>query len=211
MSKLFIHKQYIAEFIKLICVCLLLTFTLAAQQERVPRDPVRIIDAATGQTISEVLILPVYKSGSGVAVYMPEYKNMEKKHRYLKNPFIYKAGEKLEVKKPPTFVGLPLLVVAIGKTWEVDGLIVIGKGYAPFFWETLWSGEDYNMNVIRTVKLTPLSETNWKTFEEKSLKPLTSGAEKANTDCKLAQLTENCPIDVNFNKKMKKIVQKFLQ
>jgi hypothetical protein len=210
MRKLFVHKIYDAKFIKLICVCSLLTFTVAAQQERVPRDPIRIIDAATGQTIPEALILPVYKSGSGVAVTMPEYKSMEKNHRYLKNPFIYKAGEKLEVKRPPTFIGLPLLVVAIGKTWDVDGLIVVAKGYAPFYWETLWSGEDYNMNVIRTVKLTPVTEVDWKTFEE-SLKPLASGTEKANIGCNLATLTNYCPIDVNFSKKMKKTVQKFLK
>jgi hypothetical protein len=210
MRKLFFHKIFEANFIKLVCVCLLFAFTTAAQQERVPRNPVRVIDAATGQTIPEVLILPVYKSGSGVAVTMPEYKGVEKKHRYLKNPFVYKAGEKLEVKKPPVFVGVPLLFVAIGKTWEVDGLIVVAKGYAPFFWETLWSGEDYNINVIRTVKLKPISEVDWKTFEEENLKPLAVGTEKANIGCKLVAFPDSCPVEVNFSKRMKKTVGKFL-
>ena len=128
-----------------------------AQRSKIPKEPVQIVDAATGSIIPEVLIIPRYYSASGVIMLSPKLTGAVPTVRlYLKHPFIYKTGEQFIVKKPMFFKGLPLLFVFAGQFKDIQGVLVVAKGYRPLWTDDLWG------NLLddepRKMKLTPVSD-----------------------------------------------------
>ncbi len=63
-----------------------------AQHKKVPEEPFQVVDASTGKTIPEILVIPRYVSGTGVFI-APEGPASSTKHIYLDNPFVYRTGE----------------------------------------------------------------------------------------------------------------------
>jgi hypothetical protein len=180
-----------------------------AQHTKVPKEPFQVIDASTGKTIPEILVIPLYSSYKGVFV-PPEGPSKTTVRIYLDNPFVYRTGEPFVVKQPRVFTGLPLIFVFIGKGTDLNGILVIASGYRPVWTDDLWwypGNPDYE----RKLWLYPISDSEWSQLSEKELSPFLKGASRIHDNCQMWDLPEHCNLKIQFDKKERELVRSFLQ
>jgi len=206
------------KFLTATVVCLLLLTVVSgdcfserarAQHIKVPKEPFKIVDASTGKTIPEILVIPFYSSYKGVFI-APEGPSKATVHHYLKDPFIYRTGEPFVIKQPRVFIGLPLAIVFIGKGTDLNGVLVIAPGYRPLWTDNLWSYSG-NSRYERKFQLTPVSDKEWSLLLEKELSPFVKGASRINDNCQLWGDPEKCSLEIKYNKKERELVYSFLQ
>ena len=181
----------------------------SAQHVKVPREPFQVVDASTGKTIPEILVIPLYSSYKGIFI-APEGPSRAITRTYLDNPFVYRAGEPFIVKQPRVFTGLPLLFVFIGKGRDLNGILVIAPGYRPLWTDDLWwypGNPDYERKLL----LTPVSDNEWQLLLEKELSPFLKSASRINDNCRMWDLTERCDLKIRYGKKKRELVRSFLQ
>lgn len=202
--------------VALVCSLLLVVLSLdcppgraRAQHAKVPKEPFKVVDAVTGKTIPEILVLPLYSSYKGVFI-PPEGPSKATERLYLDHPFVYRTGQPFVVKKPLAFIGLPLLLVFIGKGRDLDGVLVLAPGYRPLWTDDLWWYPD-NPNDERKLRLTPISDEEWSQVLEKELSPFLEGASRIKENCQLWELDPKCTVNVEYNKKERELVRSFLQ
>lgn len=180
-----------------------------AQHKRIPKEPFQIVDASSGKIVPEVLIIPMYYSASGVYTASPKTTGaMPVVKQYLKHPFLYKTSEQFLVKKPMFFKGLPLLFVFIGQFKDIQGVLVIAKGYRPLWTDDLWTETSYNRE--RKMKLTPISNEEWSSLLKNELNPLVKGDSQITSGCKMWDFPAECALKIDFKKKEKEMVSSFL-
>ena len=180
-----------------------------AQQRRAVKEPFQITDSSTGKPIQEVLVMPLYSSVSGVFI-APEGPSKSSVSYYLKNPFVYRAGEKFLPKKPPVFTGLPLFPVLIGKGRETEGVLFVASGYHPYWYNDLW-WYPKNSDDKRKIALTPISDDDWMKLSKNQLNFLFNDDSYTNKSCQMWNLSEPCKIEVNYAKKERETVRAFLE
>lgn len=180
-----------------------------AQHKKIPKEPVQIVDASNGKVISEALIIPKYYSANGIYIASPEPSGMVPRVRqYLKYPFVYKTGEQFLVKKPMFFKGLPLLLVFVGQFKDIEGIMVLAKGYRPLWTDDLWGSSLDNQP--RKLTLTPISDEEWAKLLKNELNPLVKGDEKITSGCKIWDYEADCELNVDFKKKERELIRSFL-
>ena len=180
-----------------------------AQHTKVPKEPFQIVDASTGKTIPEILVIPLYSSYKGIFI-APEGPSKAIVRSYLDNPFVYRTGEPFRVKQPRVFTGLPLLFVFIGAGKDLEGILVIAPGYRPLWTNDLWWYPG-NPTDERKLSLTSVSDNEWSQLLEKELSPFLKGASRINDNCDMWTLPERCKLKVQYNKKERELVRSFLQ
>ena len=181
----------------------------SAQHKKVPKEPFQIVDASTGKTIPEVLVIPLYSSYKGVFI-APEGPSRAIVHDYLDNPFVYRSGEPFNIKQPRVFTGLPLLFVFVGEGKDLGGILVIGKGYRPLWTDYLWCCP-WDPKYKRELQLSPISESQWSKLLEKELGPLLKNDSTIRDNCEMWDLKQPCDLDIRYNKKERELVRSFLQ
>jgi hypothetical protein len=177
-----------------------------AQHIKVPKEPFQVLDASTGKTVSEVLVIPLYSSYKGVFI-APEGPSKATVHIYLDSPFVYHAGEPFVIKQPRVFTGLPLILIFIGEGNDLDGILVIAPGYRPLWTEDLW----WYPGLERMLQLNPIPDREWSLLLERELSPFLKGASRINDNCQMWDLPERCNLKVRYSKKERELVRSFLQ
>ena len=180
-----------------------------AQHKKVPDEPFQVVDAISGKTIPEILVIPLYSSAKGVFI-APEGPSKFTLRIYLDNPFVYSTGEHFVIKQPRVFNGLPLLQVFIGKLTDLEGILVIAPGYRPLWTNDLWwypGHPDYE----RKLTLYPISAAQWSQLSRQELSPFLKGQSRIKDNCKIWNLRERCNLKIRFDKKERELVRSFLQ
>ena len=180
-----------------------------AQHNKVPKEPFQVVDASTGETISEILAIPLYYYYAGIFI-APEGPSWARSHAYLDHPFIYRSGEPFRIKQPRVFTGLPLVQVFIGQGRDLEGMLVVAPGYRPLWTNDLWCCP-YDKNYERKLTLTPLSNEEWLRILQTDLRPFLNGAERIRDNCQLWNLDEKCNLKLKYDKKERNLMQSFLQ
>jgi hypothetical protein len=180
-----------------------------AQHKKVPKEPFQVVDASTGKTIPEILVIPRYSSSIGIFI-APEGPSKGSVRHYLNSPFVYRTGEPFIIKQPKVFTGAPLLFVLIGKAKDLDGILVIAPGYRPLWTDDLWWYPGYP-SYERKLQLVPISNNEWSLLLEQELSPLVKGAPRINENCQLWGLPEKCTLGIDYGKKARELVRSFLQ
>lgn len=181
----------------------------SAQKKRVPEEPFQVVDASTGKTIPEILVIPLYSSYKGVFI-PPEGPSKASVSNYLDNPFVYRTGEPFKVKQPRVFTGLPLLFVFIGEGRDLEGVLVIAPKYRPLWTDDLWWYQ-WNPSYERKLELYPVSDSEWLQLLENELSPLLKGASSINGNCRMWGLPEDCDLKIRYGKKKRDLVRTFLR
>jgi hypothetical protein len=180
-----------------------------AQHKKIPKEPFQIVDASNGKNVSEVLVIPRYFSANGILIVSPEVTGATPAVRqYLKHPFIYKTGQQFLIKKPMFFKGLPLLFVFIGQFKDIEGVLVVAKGYRPLWTDDLWAETRYNEE--RKITLDPISDEEWAMILKNDLNPLVKGDSLITSGCQIWDFEADCALKVDFKKKEKEMVSSFL-
>lgn len=203
-------KKFIYLIILTIVILNFLNISGEAQQRRATKEPFQIIDASTGKTISEVLIIPIYSSASGIFVAPEGPSKINSINHFSNNPFVYRSGEPFRPKRPQFFSGLPLFPVFIGKSREIEGIVVIAPRYRPLWFEDLWWYPKFAGDK-RLMQLTQISDDEWSLLLKKELSPLVSGAPRTNENCQIWHITGKCALDFDYNKKERDLVRSFIQ
>ena len=177
-----------------------------AQHSKVPNDPIQAVDAATGQTIPRVLIIPRYDCYAGVFI-APEGPAFSKNHAYLDHPFVYRSGDPFIIKQPRVFTGLPLLMVYIGQGSDLDGILAVAPGYRPLWTQDLWGLR----NQERKLSLLPVPNDEWLRILQTDLKPFLNGASHIRDNCPMWNLDKKCDLKLKYDKKERHLVTSFLQ
>jgi hypothetical protein len=114
-------------------------------------EPVRFVDATSGQTLSEVLVIPRYTSYSGIALWGAGHGPSAGTDKiYVAHPFRYRDGDRFTPDEPKTFaLGGPGVVWILSGT-TVDGVVIVAPGYAPVWVDNFWGDQ-------RHWELAPLS------------------------------------------------------
>jgi hypothetical protein len=180
-----------------------------AQHTKVPEEPFQVVDAPTGKTIPEILVIPLYSSYKGIFI-PPEGPSKATVRLYLDNPFVYRTGQPFIIKQPRAFTGLPLLFVFIGEGRDLDGILVIAPGYHPLWTDDLWWYPG-NPSYERKLQLTPISDNEWSLLLENELSPFVKGASRINDNCQMWNLPEHCNLKIKYDKKERQLARSFLQ
>jgi hypothetical protein len=186
-----------------------LSIRARAQHTKVPKEPFKVVDAFTGKTIPEILVIPRYSSGIGVFI-APEGPAKSTNCIYLDNPFVYRTGEPFVITQPSVFTGLPLLFVFIGEVRDLEGILVVTPGYRPLWTDDLWWYPGYP-DYKRKLRLTPISDSQWSRLLEKELSPFVNDASRINDDCQIWNLPEHCNLTIQYDEEERKRVRSFLQ
>lgn len=201
---------------KITCTMLLALSTLAvlhertmAQHTKVPKEPFQVVDASTGKSIPEILVIPVYSSYKGIFI-VPEGPSKATVRTYLDNPFVYRTGEPFLIKQPRVFTGLPLLFVFIGKGTDLDGMLVIARGYRPLWTDDLWWYPG-NPGYERKLTLYPISNDEWSQISRQDLSFSGKGTAHKKNNCEIWSLPEPCKVKSRFDKEERELVRSFLQ
>lgn len=181
-----------------------------AQQRRVKKDPIQITDVLTGASIEKVLVLPLYSSASGVFI-APEGPAKGSVGYYLKNPFIYRAGEPFLPNRPPIFTGLPLFMVFVGKARETRGMMFIAPGYRPYLYDDLfWYAKTSDDK--RSVQMMPFSNDEEQTqLLKANLSFLFDKNIQTSENCAMWKIEDTCELEINYDKKDRKMINDFLK
>jgi hypothetical protein len=180
------------------------TDSAEAQHVKVPEDPVQFVDAVTGETISEVLVMPRYSSSEGMFI-APEGPSKAIVRNYLDNPFVYRAGAPFKIRKPCAFVGLPLLMVFIGQVKDLDGILVVARDYSPLWTDDLW----WPPGQQRKLKLSPIPHERWLPLMKSDLYPVLNSP-RLRENCEIWQIGERCDLKIKYDKKERELVRSFL-
>jgi len=175
-----------------------------AQRKKVPEDPVQFVDAVTGETVSEVLVMPRYSVYRGVFI-APEGPSKAIVRNYLDHPFVYRAGTSFKVKHPRVFVGLPLLMVFIGEGRDLDGVLVLARDYYPLWTDDLW----WPPGKQRKLKLSPIPHERWLPLMKSDVYPLLNSS-RLKQNCDIWQVGERCDFKIEYDKKERELVRSFL-
>lgn len=181
------------------------TESAKAQHIKVPEDRVQFVDAVTGKTISEVLVMPRYSLAKGVFI-APEGPRKAVVSNYLDHPFVYRDGEPFKIKQPLRFVGLPLIPVFIGQIKDLDGILVIARDYFPLWTEDLWRPAGQQ----RKMKLSPIPHERWLELMKSDLDPVMKKTSRLRENCELWQIGNRCDLKIKYDKKEREVVRSFL-
>ncbi len=203
MRSLILRTKCIATF--LISIVGLHAELVEAQHIKVPEDPIQVVDAVTGETIPEILVMPLYSSYKGVFI-APEGPSRAVAQNYLDNPFVYRAGEPFKVKQPRVFVGLPLLFIFIGKGKDLDGILVIARNYYPLWTDDLWMPPGHK----RKLRLSPIPHERWLQLMKSDLNPVLNNSSRLRENCEIWQIPERCDLKIKYDKKERELVRSFL-
>jgi hypothetical protein len=177
-----------------------------AQQSKIPKEPLQVIDASTEKLIPELLVIPRYSSFKGTSTLLGEGPERGTVRDYLAKPFVYRTGDPFILKRPKS-TGLSLGPFAfIGKGRSMYGVLIIAPGYRPLWFTSLWS-----VGSKRKFKLSPISDNKWSLLLGKALSPLTKDAPLISDDCSFWDLPAPCTLKINYNKKERALVRSFLQ
>ena len=182
------------------------TESAKGQHTKVPEDPVQFVDAVSGDTISEVLVMPRFSTYKGVFIAPEGPSRVISSRGYLDSPFLYRAGEPFKVSQPRVFVGLPLLMVLVGQVNDLDGVLVVGHDYFPLWTDDLW----WRRSQQRKLKLTPIPHDRWSLLMKSDLGPLLNNGSRLRGDCELWQIAERCNLKIKYDNKERKLVRSFL-
>ena len=79
-----------------------------AQQSKIPKEPLQVVDASTGKVIPEILLIPRYSSFKGTSTLLGEGPGRGSDRAYLAKPFVYRTGTPFTLKLPKsTGFGIP--------------------------------------------------------------------------------------------------------
>jgi len=177
----------------------------SAQQRKVPKEPLQVIDASTGKLIPELLLIPRYSSFKGTSTLLGEGPGGGTDLDYLATPFVYRTGTPFILKLPKsTGIGLPGLIF-MGKGRSIQGVLVIAPRYRPLWFTSLWS-----VGSERKLQLTLISDNQWSLLLEKTLSPLAQDVRRINDECSFWDLPTPCTLETRYNKKERELVRSFL-
>lgn len=99
------------------------------------RAPVDLCDAQTGEAISEALLVPVYKSTSGLGA--GDTQVMAWTHLYLAEPYVHHSGRPFQSTQPTAvalvgyvWIDMAPRSLALGTVW-LEGVLAIAPGHKP--------------------------------------------------------------------------------
>ena len=183
----------------------LLAASAMAQQRSIPKEPLQVVDADTGESIPELLLVPRYSSGKGISTLLGEGPSWGWGHDYLARPFIYRPGTPFILKRPKSIgIAVPYLF-AIGKGRSLYGVLLIAPGYQPRWLTSLSS-----VGSERKIKLTPISADEWTSLREKMLSRL-QDLNPINDDCSFWSVPTPCSLEIHYNKKERELVRSFVR
>jgi hypothetical protein len=175
-------------------------------QQKISKEPVQVVDAATGKLIPELLVIPRYSSFKGVSTLFGEGPGRGVNRDYLAKPFVYHTKDPFKPKQPKVVgVFIPGLIFT-GKGVSLEGVLVIAPGYRPRWFTSLWEA-----GAERKLQLTPMSVDESSALLGEKLSPLERGARRVNDDCSFWDLPTPCDLEIRFNKKERELVRSFLQ
>jgi hypothetical protein len=183
-----------------------------AQKKKIPKNPFKFRDAVTGKPITEVLVLPRYRSAKGIFL-APEGPAKATHRNYLDQPFVYRTGAQF-ILKASEMRGLPLYPVFIGEGADIEGIMIVAPRYRPMWFDDLWRLRDiWNTRDIRDLRLTPIRDKEWSALWEKNLNPLTDESVLTVADFQFWRLYEAEPgsLYVDYDKDERQLVRGFLQ
>jgi hypothetical protein len=181
-----------------------LAVSVRAQQRKIPKAPLLIVDASTRELIPEVLLLPRYSSFRGTSTLLGEGPGCGSNRSYLAKPFVYRSGTSFRLKLPrsPGFVLPGLLFIGTGKS--LYGVLVVARGYRPLWFTSLWS-----VGSERTIKLTRISNEEWTSLLGETLGPLEKDVTRIEDNCSFWGEPSPCSLGVHLKKKEREVVRKF--
>ena len=183
----------------------LLAASVMGQQKSIPKEPLQVVDASTGQLIPELLLVPRYGSGKGISTLLGEGPSWGVGHDYLAKPFIYRSGTPFILKRPKS-IGLAVpYLFAIGKGRSLYGVLLVARGYQPRWFTSLSS-----VGSERKIKLTPVSDDEWSSLLEKTLSCL-EDVTLIKDDCSFWDVPTPCSLEIHYNKKERELVRAFLR
>jgi len=180
--------------------------SVRAQQSKIPKEPLQVVDASTGKLIPELLLIPRYSSFKGVSTLLGEGPGRGSDNFYLAKPFVYRTGTPfiLKLPKSPGF-GLPGLLF-IGKGRSLEGVLLIAPGYRPLWFAGLWS-----VGSERRVQLTPISTSEWSLLLEQTLSRLEKESARIDDNCSFWDTPSPCSLEIHYSKKERELVHSFLE
>jgi hypothetical protein len=177
-----------------------------AQQSKIPKEPLQVVDASTGKLIPELLLIPRYSSFKGTSTLLGEGPGRGSNRNYLAKPFVYRTRTPFVLKRPKsTGFSLPGLLF-MGKGRSIEGVLLIAPGYRPLWFTSLWS-----VGSERKLPLTPISNNEWSLLLEKTLSPLEKGVPRIEDNCSFWDIPAPCSLEIHYNKKERELVHSFLQ
>lgn len=177
-----------------------------AQQRRIPREPLQVIDASTGRLVPELLMIPRYSSFTGTSTLLGEGPGRGTDRDYLAKPFVYHTGDPFILKLPKsTGVGL-LGLFFVGRGRSIRGVLIIAPGYRPLWFTSLWS-----VGSERRLQLTPISDNEWSSLLGTALSPLERDVLRINDNCSFWDIPTPCSLEIHFNRRERELVRSFLQ
>jgi hypothetical protein len=194
-------------------ICLLILISLSdfsdaakAQQSKIPKEPLQVVDASTGKLIPELLLIPRYSSFKGTSTLLGEGPGRGSDRDYLAKPFVYRTRTPFILKLPKSAgFGLPGLLF-IGKGRSIEGVLLIAPGYRPQWFTSLWS-----VGSERKLQLAPISDNEWSLLLEKTLSPLEKDVSKISDNCSFWDIPTPCSLEIHYNKKERELVRSFLR
>jgi hypothetical protein len=176
-----------------------------AQQSKIPREALQVVDASTGKLIPELLLIPRYSSFKGTSTLLGEGPGRGSDRDYLAKPFVYRSGTPFILKLPKsTGFGLPGLLF-MGKGRSIQGVLLIAPGYRPLWFTSLWS-----VGSKRRLQLTPISGNEWSMLLEKTLSRLVKDVPRIEGNCSFWDIPAPCSLEIHYNKKERELVRSFL-
>ena len=179
----------------------------SAQQRSVSKEPIRVVDASTGKTIPEVLMLPQYSTFRGISTILGEGPGRGTTRYYIARPYLYRSGTPFKQKLPKSFGLMVPVFLFVGKGRTLEGVLVVAPGYRPEWFIDFWveKGEE------RTIRLTPISNEEWAAHLEKVFSPLEGDARLIEDHCGFWDLPAPCKLEIHYNKKERALVRSFLR
>src|SRR5687767_3201404 len=180
--------------------------SVMGQQKKIPEDPLYVVDATTGRSIPEVLLLPRYSRFKGVSTMLGEGPGDGSYLDYLAKPFVYRPGERFKLKLPKSTGFLIPGLLFMGKGRSLDGVFLIAAGYRPLWFANLWSPGS-----ARQLKLTPIPDHEWSLLRDNKFSQLERDVTRIENDCSFWDLPSPCSLEIHYNKKERALVHSFLR
>ena len=192
--------------LRTIALIALLAVSVMAQQKKIPKEPLHVVDASTGKLIPELLLLPRYSSFTGTSTLLGEGPGGGSYRDYLAKPFVYHTGDLFVLKLPKsTGFTLPGLLF-MGKGRSVHGVLLVAPGYRPLWFTSMWS-----VGPERKLRLTPISDNDWSLLLEKTLSRLEKDVTRIEDDCPFWSKPSPCSLEIHYNKEERELVRSFLR
>ena len=180
--------------------------SVMAQQKKIPEDPLYVVDATTGKSIPEVLLLPRYSRFKEVSTMMGEGPGGGSYSDYLAKPFVYRPGDRFKLKLPKS-IGFGLSgLLFMGKGRSLDGVFLVAPGYRPQWFANLWS-----LGSARQLKLIPIADNEWSLLLDNKLSHFERDVTRIENDCSFWDVPSPCSLEIHYNKKERVLVRAFLR